>query len=65
MNAPHDLNTAYKAAVRMLSADAAINSVTVEFVMKTTGLTKFLKVFKNDAIEVLSAEQVAAELEAA
>ena len=65
MTKPHDCNSAYQAAVRQLTGDAAVASVTIEFVMQTTGLTKFMKVYKNDNIEILSAEQVAAELEAA
>ena len=65
MNKPHDLNSAYQAAVRQLTNDAAVASVTIEFVMRTTGLTKYLKVHKDDNIEVLNADEVAAELEAA
>ena len=65
MNQPHDCNTAYQAAVRQIKNDPSINSVTIEFVMKTTGLTKYMKVSKNDNIEILSREEVDAELEAA
>ena len=65
MNKPHDCNTAYQAAIRQIKADAGITSVTIEFVMRTTGLTKYMKVSSDDTIEILSREQVDAELEAA
>lgn len=65
MNKPHDCNSAYQAAVRQIKADPSVNSVTIEFVMRTTGLTKYMKVSKNDEIEIQSREEVEAELEAA
>ena len=65
MNKPHDCNSAYQAAVRQLANDSNVTSVVIEFVMKTTGLTKYMKVSKNDNIEVLSREELDAELEAA
>lgn len=53
MNKPHDCNSAYQAAVRQLTNEPLAVSVTVEFVMRTTGLTKFMRVYRNDTIEVL------------
>ena len=60
MNQPHDCNSAYQAAVRQLTTDSAVESVIIEFVMRTTGLTKYMKVSKNDNIEVLSREELEA-----
>lgn len=53
MSKPHDCNTAYQAAIRQLVNEPAASAVTVEFVMKTTGLTKYMRVYRNDQIEVL------------
>lgn len=53
MNKPHDCNSAYQAAVRQLTNEPLAVSVTVEFVMRTTDLTKFMRVYRNDNIEVL------------
>lgn len=51
-NKPHDCNSAYQAAVKQLSAEPAAASVTIKFVSKTTGLTKFMTVHRDDRIDV-------------
>lgn len=53
MSKPHDCNTAYQAAVRQMAKEPAAAAVTIEFVMRTTGLTKYMRVHRNDVIEIL------------
>lgn len=52
MNKPHDCNSAYASAVGYLAAEPAADSVTIEFVSKITGLTKFMTVWRDDRIDV-------------
>ena len=52
MKTPHDCNTAYLAAVAQIKADSNVESVTIEFVMRTNGLTKWMKVYRDDRIEI-------------
>lgn len=59
MSQPHDCNTAYQAAVKQLAKEPAASAVTIEFVMRTTGLTKFMRVHRNDQIEVLDTREQA------
>lgn len=54
MNKPHDCNSAYQAAIRKFEReDSATVAITIEFVMRTTGLTKYMRVWRNDTIEIL------------
>lgn len=58
--AKHTVNSAYQAASKQLNADKAISSVVVEFVI-ATGATKYLKVDRNDNVDVFdTAEQASA-----
>jgi hypothetical protein len=53
------LNEAYAAAVAQLTKEPAASAVTVEFVMKTTGLVKYMRVHRSDVIEIFDTpEQV-------
>ena len=55
MNKPYDCNSAYQAAIRQMAREdsAGVAAVTIEFVMRTTGLTKYMRVWRNDTIEIL------------
>ena len=49
-----NITQAHEAGIKALKKDPTAVAVTIEFVSQTTGLTKFLRVWRSDKVEVMN-----------